>query len=163
MFELLKESGNKTTNQVNWQAFGFYFGKDSRLDFMSQKAFHVLKRSVNWIIKLYGTIVLNKLESVTNIWEWYIYIYLELYMVYMSWDGWLKKLCSSEVLYNLDEIVFTPNSYLFIYFFWFPYSLKQFDQHTKTPVSGGAIFQKHHHFSTTTPYNASKGSKKKEA
>ena len=115
MFELLKESSNKTTNQVNWQAFGFYFGKDSRLDFMSQKAFHVLKRCVNWIIKLYGTIVLNKLESVTNIWEWYIYIYLELYMVYMGWDGWLKKLCSSEVLYNLDEIVFTPNSYLFIY------------------------------------------------
>ncbi|GMY38783.1 ribosomal protein L2, partial [Fagus crenata] len=42
------------------------------------------------------------------------------------------------------------------------YLQPRFDQQTKTPVFGGAIFQKHHHFSTTTAYNASKRSRKKE-
>uniref|UniRef100_A0A2N9HSC1 60S ribosomal protein L2, mitochondrial n=1 Tax=Fagus sylvatica TaxID=28930 RepID=A0A2N9HSC1_FAGSY len=42
------------------------------------------------------------------------------------------------------------------------YLQPRFDQQTKTPVFGGAIFQKHHHFSTTTAYNASKRSRKKD-
>jgi hypothetical protein len=114
--------------------------------------FHVFKRSVNCIIKLYGTIVLNKLEIASNIWEWYIH--LELCKVYMGWDGWLKNLCSSKVLHSLDEIIIWK-------IYWFPCSFKQFDRQTKTKVFGGAI---QHHFSTTTTDNASEeGSETKEA
>ncbi len=75
-------------------------------------------------------------------------------MVYMGWDGWLKKLFSSKVLYSLDEIIIWKIS-------WFPCSFKQFDRQTKTKVFGGAI---QHHFSTTTTGNASEeGSETKEA
>jgi hypothetical protein len=152
VFELLRERSNKTTNPVKWQDLisiwniFWKYSKDYILWVNHIPCFE------ECIIKFYGTIVLNKLEIVSNIWEWYIQ--LEVCMVYMGWDGWLKKLFGSKVLYSLDEIIIWK-------FSWFPCSFKQFDQQTKTKVFGGAI---QHHFSTTTTDNASEeGSETKEA